>query len=151
MALFIGGGPHLKTCETNIKPEEDPKSLLVKSFILLQCSWFCYKHWQMFCVQDQEQRRLYLNISRRRRAMSLNHFLCHKSNTTIPYFRRLIIATQGETIITPSKKWYQKEFLYFSFKFGFFKANLVQNIVDFELIWIIGSKTLQFFLKKKIK
>lgn len=32
-------------------------------------------------------------------------------------------------------------------KICFLKANLVQNIVDFELIWIIGSKTLQFFLK----
>jgi hypothetical protein len=28
-------------------------------------------------------------------------------------------------------------------------ANLVQNIEDFKLFRVIGSKTLQFFLKKK--
>jgi len=43
-------------------------------------------------VQDQEQRRVYLNIRCRCRAMSLNHFLWYKSNTTIPYFRRLILS-----------------------------------------------------------
>ena len=28
-------------------------------------------------------------------------------------------------------------------------ANLVQNIVDFELIWVIGGKTIQLILREK--
>lgn len=85
--------------------------------------------------------------------MSLNHFLRYKSNTTIPYFRRLIITTedkpkhQEEKV---SKRAFLGIYIRKMQKHLDFVVNLVQNIVDFELLWVIGGKTLQFFLKKSI-
>jgi hypothetical protein len=67
MALFIGGGPHLKICNKKV----------------IGCQ--CQGRWRAW----RERGRGYLNIRCRWRAVGLNHFLGYEPDATLPSFWRL--------------------------------------------------------------